>query len=275
MRTVAAIWDHMRGQTDARPLAVARVLVGLATLGNALETWSSLDRLLLPVVVKMPYLAGLPLLPRQALAPFVGLWLCLALLFTLGLFTRLSGALLAAMIGYVLLLDWQLYSNHLYLNALLVALLALADSGARWSLDARYRGRRDMVPRWPVLLLQAELSIVYAFAALTKINPAYLSGVVLAQFLPIDALPLVVVRALAILSILTEALLAVGLWFSWSRRYTLVLGIGFHLMIMLTGGPAPGIPDVRFTIFALLTVALYALFFHLPERRTRVETIRA
>ena len=113
----------MRRQTDSRPVALARILVGLAAMGNALEHWAALNRLLAPAVVKMPYLAWLPY-PSPAAAPvLIGAWLIAALLFIVGLQTRLSGAVLTAITAYVLLLDQQLYSNHLYLNVLVVLLL--------------------------------------------------------------------------------------------------------------------------------------------------------
>jgi hypothetical protein len=67
-------------------------------------------------------------------------------------------------------------------------------------------------------------------------------------------------------SILTELFLAVALWLPRWRWVALVVGIGFHMLIIWTGGAQPGIPDIPFAIFALVTVAPYALFFDFPAR---------
>jgi len=269
----------MRRQTDSRPVALARILVGLAAMGNALEYWAAMNRLLAPTVVKMPYLAWLPYPSLVAAQVLIGVWLIAALLFIVGLQTRLSGAMLTAIMAYVLLLDQQLYSNHLYLGILVTLLLTIVDSGARFSLDARYRGRRDRIAEWPVLLLKVQVSIVYFFAALTKVNPTYLSGDIMAHFIHADVLRLVPagwslvapMQALSILSIVTEFFIAFALWFAFWRWLALLAGLGLHLTIILIGGRAIGVPDIVFTVFALSIVPLYALFFPFPQPRMPAE----
>ena len=265
----------MQGEADARAVGLVRILVGVAAIGNALEHWVALDRLLAPAVVKMPYLAWLPY-PPPGLAPLlIGMWLVAALLFIAGMWTRLAGAVLTGVMAYVLLLDQQLYSNHLYLAILVTLLLTIADSGARFSLDARNGARRDAIAGWPVVLLKIQISIVYFFAALTKVNPAYLSGDIVAHFVHADTLGLFpagwpvmpFMQALAVASIATEFFLAFALWFAGWRWLALVAGLGLHLSIIFTGGAAIGVPDVRFTVFALLTVAPYMLFFRFPAPR--------
>jgi hypothetical protein len=182
--------------------------------------------------------------------------------------------------AYTLFYDQQLYSNHLYLATLVVLLLTIAESGARFSLDARWSGGRDLILEWPILLLKIEISIVYFYAALLKVNPQYLSGAMLASFWPFNelaALPggwssVPILPFLAVVSILTELFLAVALWVPRLRWLALAVGIGFHMMIIWTGGAQPGVPDIPFAIFALVTVAPYALFFDFPPRRVAAES---
>ena len=180
MQRISSLFQIVTRQTDARPAAIVRILVGLAAIGFALEAWVNMGRVLSPQVVDMPYVAWYPSLPAAALPLFIGVWLCAALAFALGLGTRVSGAVLMLVMSYTLFFDQQLYSNHLYLVTLVVLLLTIADSGARFSLDARRSGGRDMILEWPILLLKIEISIVYFYAALLKINPQYLSGAMLA-----------------------------------------------------------------------------------------------
>jgi hypothetical protein len=262
-------------QAEARPIAVVRILVGLAAIGNAFEHWAALNRLLAPLVVKMPYLSWLPYPPAAAAPALIGAWLIAAMLFMVGFRTRVAGGVLVAILAYVLLLDQQLYSNHLYLNVLVVLLVTIADSGARYSLDAHYRGRRGRIAEWPLLLLKIQVSIVYFFAALMKVNPDYLSGDLMLSFIHADVLKRLppglpamgVVQALAIASVAVEFFLAFALWFAGWRWLALAAGLALHLSIILTGGAVVGVPDIPFTVFALLVMAPYILFFQLPAPR--------
>jgi hypothetical protein len=255
------------------------MVVGLATIGFALESWANIGRVLSPQVVDMPYVAWYPILPAVMLPVFVVVWLCASLAFALGLGTRVSGAILALSMAYTLFFDQQLYSNHLYLATLVVLLLTIAESGARFSLQARFSGGRNLIPEWPILLLKIQISIVYFYAALLKINPQYLSGAMLSSFWPFSDLAALpgglstaqVLPLIAAASILIELFLSVALWVPRLRWLALLVGIGFHLMIIYTGGTTPGEPDIAFAIFALVTVGPYALFFDFPTPRVAAE----
>ncbi|MEO7910185.1 MAG: HTTM domain-containing protein [Roseiflexaceae bacterium] len=279
MPRISSLFQIVTRQTNARPVAIVRMLVGLAAIGFALEAWINIGRVLLPQVVDMPYVAWNPSLPVAMLPLFIGVWLCAALAFMLGLLTRLCGAILTLSMAYTLFLDQQLYSNHLYLATLVVLLLTIAGSGARLSLDARRSGGRDLISEWPILLLKIQVSIVYFYAALVKVNSQYLSGAMLADFWPFNTLatlpsgwsPAQLLPFFAVASILTELFLAVALWVPRLRWLALLVGIGFHLMIIFTGGATPGEPDIAFAIFALVTVAPYTLFFDFPARRVAAE----
>jgi hypothetical protein len=263
-------------RTDARPVAIVRMLVGLAAIGFAFEAWANIGRVLSPQVVDMPYVAWYPVLPAVALPLFIGGWLCAALAFALGLGTRLCGVILTLSMAYTLFLDQQLYSNHLYLATLVLLLLTIAESGARFSLDARRSGGRDLILAWPILLLKIEISIVYFYAALVKVNPQYLSGALLTTFWPLNQFAALhggwawVLPYLAVASILVEFFLAIALWLPRWRWLALAVGVGFHMLIIWTGGAQPGSPDIPFAIFALVTIAPYALFFNFPARPAAV-----
>ena len=61
---------------------------------------------------------------------FILLWVLVAIAFVIGWRTRVAGAVLGCLIGYSLLLDQQLYSNHLYLLFLIVVLLTISAAAA-------------------------------------------------------------------------------------------------------------------------------------------------
>ena len=100
MRRIDSLFQIVTRRTDARPVAIVRLLVGLAAIGFALESWVNMGRVLLPQVVDMPYVAWYPRVSVATLPLFIGLWLCAALAFALGLGTRLCGAILTLSMAY-------------------------------------------------------------------------------------------------------------------------------------------------------------------------------
>lgn len=102
----------------------------------------------------------------------------LAGLIALGLFYRLSSLLFFLAFSYVFLLDKALYLNHFYLIALLSFLLSIVPAHHAFSLDRLlfFRTRAPLAPLWSVLILRAQVFIVYFYGGLTKLNPDWLRG---------------------------------------------------------------------------------------------------
>jgi len=252
---------HLR--TDARPLAVARIIIGVNAAFAALDAWRMLARLLRPVVVKIPFLSSVPVLPSGALRVFIAAWLVAALLFALGWKTRVAGAVLVLVTGYTLIVDQQTYSNHLYLLVLVLLLLTLSDSGATWGVDALHAARRD-VAAWPILLLKIQVTLVYVFSAMAKITPQYLAGEILLRSLKQEgwlAVPQswrapAVMSVFAVTSIVAELFIAFGLWSTRLRPFAILAGIGFHLLILAVLDSS----RLSLGIFALSVFAVYLLF---------------
>lgn len=75
---------------------------------------------------------------------------------------RACAALFFVGFTYVELLDRTTYLNHYYLMILVSLLLALLPL------------RRDCVPLWAIWVLRAQISVVYVFAGIAKLNPDWL-----------------------------------------------------------------------------------------------------
>jgi hypothetical protein len=245
-------------QVPSRPLAMARILVGSATLLQLPTLYSQLISLLAPGKFRVPYSISPPV--DASVVPILA-WLtaALAIAAIVGWHTRIALAGLAASLGFMLALDQQIYRNDLWLLFLECFLLSLAGSGAAISLDARRAGGKDFVERWPVLLLKIQLSIVYAFSAMSKVNSSFLRGDILQSAIRFDDLPLELLIALSIVAIGTEIFLAVGLWLAHTRRPAMLVGFLLHtsFVLLLNSGP------ILFA-FGLEMLALYMLF---PEVR--------
>ena len=95
-----------------------------------------------------------------------------------GLFYR--AAMLILLVGnlYVFLLDATHYLNHIYLLLLLLTLMIFIPADRAASLDVRLRpGRaRPTVPSWPRMLLVAQISIVYVYGGIAKLNADWIAG---------------------------------------------------------------------------------------------------
>ena len=265
MRLGDRLADLVERRIDARPVAVVRIVIGLAALARAYETSRLLDRYLLPTTIKLPYVAWLPELTERGATFLLAAWALAALLFSVGWLTRVAGSVVAAISLYILFLDQQLYSNHLYLLATLCVLLIIADAGVAWSIDARLRRRpRDTVPAWPVFLLKTQLSVMYLFAALAKLNGPFLSGAEMFGYMPgalRESVSGDVLLALALAlswgAIAAEMFVAVGLWSRRWRMAAVACGVVLHgAMILLL----PGAVRLQLTIFAAESLALYMLF---------------
>lgn len=239
------------------PVALGRVLLATGALLTCYEGGGFLaalqeDRITTPVAGALLSADSVPL----------GAWFitmaAACLLLALGVLAPACTLTIAA--GNVLLIaaDHQLYSNHRFFLVVLCLGFAATQCDRAWALGAR--GRRDagdgLVRWWPQLLLVATISACYLFAGLSKANPEFLSGDLIASLSP-DWVP---AQLAAWATVPTEIAIGVGIWWRPARRYALCLGVLLHLsIIVLLGSP------MVFTAFALLCFAGYPLVLTMPR----------
>lgn len=238
---------------DARPLALARILVGTAAISLALEWFGPLWKTASGDYLSVPTLSWLPQVTPWFALTLVVVALLAGAAMIVGLAAPWSAGLVSATSAAALLADQQTYSNHLLLLVILSGLIAWSGAGAAWTIRNYYDTRQ--VPYWPAFLIKVQITTLYAWTAIAKINPDYLSGAVLEVNLrgwvhvPAELLP-----ALAVATIVVEAFLAVALWVPGVRVAALVMGVGLHISIpLMLIQPAPLIP------FAVLMFAGYAI----------------
>lgn len=158
-----------------------------------------------------------------------------------------------------------------YQHHYLMVLVTLALSGAAL-LDPEARRAGGIAP-WGFKLVRAQLAIVYAWAAVAKLDARWTSGLTLnAQITPawarelinslgetLGVAPLSVVAAGAIAVLLIEALFAVA-WLT-PRLWPLLwpLGVAFHLSVEAL--------DLKIGQFSLLMITLYTLVMPAPLAR--------
>jgi predicted DCC family thiol-disulfide oxidoreductase YuxK len=257
----------VEGRVDARRLGVIRAGVGTAALIVGAELAGHLSRLAAPDVIRLPVFAPVAAAVVPGWWILLALWMLAAAGLAFGWHTRSAGVVLAGLITIIFLTDQQLYSNHLYLLGVVVIILTLADAGAAFSLDASRRARSALAtsPAWGLFLIRLQVSVVYGFSALAKLNAAYLSGSVMASYLRTDGLLAIppgwrsfqAMFVLSVLAVALEGLLAVGLWIPRWRRNAFVGGLALHTGIFLTFEPM-----LPFAAFGLLSLSLYPAFLN-------------
>jgi len=187
-----------------------------------------------------------------------------ATLFTfaaLGVATRFVVPAAAAIYAW-LYLGSQLDS---YQHHYLVALILLLASFVPWQrpVDAK---PATPVRSWALRLILVQLGILYFWAAISKLDPAWLDGRTLGGQIKVGADTLIDVRslidstigirAMSNLVVLVELALAFIVWMPRAWFVAAPLGILFHLGIVLSG--------LEIGLFAWLMIGFYTLL--LPDR---------
>jgi hypothetical protein len=184
--------------------------------------------------------------PSAAVAPWLcATWAGLGLCVAAGKAVPVTGTLLAAIAGYVVTLDQQTYSNHVYLLSLVSLLLALAHT-------ERHREPAIALLRW-------QLVVVYAFAAASKLTPEFLSGSVIAQNLRTEWSGLAASRvpaALAVAGVALEAFVAIALPLPRWRTAGAIAGTALHLGFIVAISQT-----LQMIAFAAICLSIYPLYW--------------
>ena len=234
-------------------LSVVRVVIGVLGLAKTA---------MLTTIGVCYSINGLTAVP-VALVVLLGTLMVASLgLFTVGRSVRLAATL--ASVGFlVFILPVGIYNHHTYLLAVIFAIFSLGTHTA--------------------LLLKLQLTLVYFFAAITKLNESFLSGselyvsVVVRPFwqatVGADPGPWILIT-LAAAAIVVELFLAFGFWFKQARWAALIVGVGFHMLLLVTMTNSLRL-GLDLMIFGGVFCALYILFFErevdelLSRRRRR------
>ena len=266
MRWEITVAEAFGARMDGRAVTWVRTLVGADCVLRGYEAWNILARVLAPEHLRLPYVSWASAPSPEMLPAYIAIWLVAAAAFSCGWRPLLSGAVLSVVMAYTLLIDQQTYSNHLYLLLLVVSLVTVAEGGREPSEPGT-----TTVLAWPVTLLKIQVSIVYFFGAVSKINALFLSGTIIYLNLrpPLKAVAggfLPALMVVSALSVLLELWLAAALWSPRWRSRAVSIGLAFHVGIVLS---LSATESTQLLVFTVMMSTLYVLFFsHTPRRVT-------
>jgi hypothetical protein len=236
---------YLLESVDGASLAVFRIIFGGIMLWEVLRYFSNgwIERYYITPTFHFtyPFFDFIKPWPGNGMYIHFAIMGVLALLIASGLFYRLASFLFFLAFTYVFLLDKTYYLNHFYLIVLFSFLLTIIPAHRVFSLDRRLFRLEGVlvVPRWSLLLLRAQVFIVYFYAGLAKLNPDWLQGEPMRTWLAerID-IPVIgqaftsewVVPLFAYGGLLFD--LGIGFLLSWHRTRVVgfILAGAFHLL---------------------------------------------
>lgn len=173
--------DTLFRPTDAASLATFRVLFGALMVWEVYRyyQYDRIARYYIEPTFWFPY----ELFPWVTPLPGLGMYFVFfvmglaALGIMLGFFYRVSAVAFFLTYTYVFLIDKAQYNNHYYLISLVGFLLILVDAHRWASLDQWLRPdlRGEIIPFWHLLILRAQLFLVYFFGGVAKLNADWLA----------------------------------------------------------------------------------------------------
>lgn len=254
MSVKANLVEAVMRRPASRWVACSRWSVALAALIQLPLTAGTMVRLLDDATLVLPRWEALEVTP-SLLGVVAAAWSIGAVGLAWSRLTSMLGWMLPLAAGLTIALDRQLWSNHLYLLALVSFLLWAHSVLDRVPATAAVSGVA-------LRAIQAQISIVFIWTAIAKLNPYFLSGGIINGVMGGGVLGIAdawrrpeVLGPLAGVVIAVEVSIALGLWSRRLRRPLLIMAAALHVSIMLFMEPFGDL-----LVFSLVMGGGYALF---------------
>ena len=125
-----------------------------------------------------PLLPFIVRLPEQPMYVVWATMTVMAIFIALGFCYRPACALFCLGLTYLILVEKTFYQSHIYLMCLLSLLFAVIPAHRMFSIDRKLRGKGwpQTIDRWQLLLLRAQIMIVYLYGGIAKFDVDWLQG---------------------------------------------------------------------------------------------------
>jgi hypothetical protein len=181
------------------PLVTFRILFGALMFASVMRFWLNgwIETQFIEPVLHFKYF-GFHWLPEPSAAGYYTIFILMAissLLVAFGAFYRYTAALFFLSFTYIELIDVTYYLNHYYFVSLVSLIMIFLPANRLHSVDSKlgWVTSSKSVRAWTINILKFQLTLVYLFAGIAKLNADWLiNAMPLAIWLPAkDQLPIV------------------------------------------------------------------------------------
>ena len=175
---MSAFSDFLFKRTSIAPLITLRIAFGglllYSTLRSIQKGW--VEELYIAPTYHFGFFSWLEVASPLTMQVIFWLKALFAALIIIGLLYRIATLGFFALFTYVELIDKTYYLNHYYLVSMLCFWLFLVPANRKYAIDAFLfpKIRANECANWQVMIFRIQLSIVYFFAGLAKVNPDWL-----------------------------------------------------------------------------------------------------
>ncbi|MFT5891629.1 MAG: vitamin K-dependent gamma-carboxylase [Dokdonia sp.] len=283
---------------DNSPLVVFRVFFGLLIM---LEAWGAIatgwvrrifvDPEFTFNFIGFEFLQTFPGTGPQMYVYFIVMGI-FGLMVMLGYRYRLAIIGYAIMWSMVYFMQKSAYNNHYYLLMLLLWIMALFPANTSFSLDSKRNPdiQDQSMPKWVILVIIAQLWIVYTYGSIAKLYPDWLDGTapqllmsgrkntaIIGGLLQLSWVPWIV----AYVGIIFDGLIIPALLWKKTRKWAFGISIFFHLFnsVVFQIGIFPYM-SLAFTVFFFPTEVIHRIFlkrwkpFYQATKEIRVPKLR-
>lgn len=254
-------------QISNAPLVVFRILFGSLLFYSTVRTITKgwLHDLYVVPTFHFKFLEFLPLPSETGIYIIFGVLALTSLFMVIGLLYRISASIFFVLFTYVELIDKTYYLNHYYLVSTLIFWLIFVPAHRSYSVDVLLfpNIKKTVCDQWCILIFKVQLSMVYFFAGLAKVNADWLmQAQPLATWLPGRyTLPVIgqflhlkeVAFLFSWLGCIYDLFIWVFLWFKRTRAIAYFFVLAFHILT--------GILFPRIGMFPYIMIISTIIFF--------------
>ena len=259
--------DWLFARVSIAPLVVFRIVFGVLLLYSSYRTYEMgwIEELYIDPSYHFGFFSWLTPLEGVGMYIIFGMLTLCSLGIILGCLYRFSATLYFVLFMYVELLDKTYYLNHYYLVTLLTFWLIWVPAHHWHSVDAKLfpQLRSTTCSNWHILIFRVQLSIVYFFAGLAKVNPDWLfRAQPMATWLPgKHQLPIIGsimhLKETAFLFSWVGCVYDLTIWiFLWIRKTRVLAYLAVLVFHVMTGILFP-----RIGMFPLIMITTTLIFF--------------
>jgi vitamin K-dependent gamma-carboxylase len=285
------LYKHLYNPMDIAGMAFVRIYFGIIIITEAIR-YTSLMRIVAKYTrqdfyFKFHYFEWVQPIPAEWMQVVFIVYAISGLLISLGLFYRFAVLVASLCISYIFLVDAANYLNHFYLVIVFSFMMLFIPAHKGWSIYAWLNPKKasGTIPGWTFFFLRAELTIVYFYAAIAKMNVDWINGMPLHDWIGGKAasggLESFLSWPMAIYfftygGLLYDLIIAPLLLYKKTRAFAFCLTLSFHLTnyYLFNIGIFPWFMIGATTIFFSSDWARNFLHFLFPKRIAPISLIK-